>query len=419
MQPKIQRLLLLLGVGAGIGLALLSRARQGSSDDSSVETAPPLEQAREAETSPPSLEPTPNGASSETPSQTSEQQQQQQVATPVVASVSQAQQASAPSPTDERPGEAAGGWQMVERESSLNGSPNSAQDNKYDGGGSEDRTATTRHQRAKDWAREIGEPLRVDRLQVAPGSRVIIVGDVHGCITELRELLGQVGFNRQAGDNLVFVGDLVAKGPSSAEVIDLAIENGAHAVIGNHDWTVLRLARAIREQSESDWHRARSRSEHRQLAQTLTKQQLEYLMCLPHVLEVPEYNLAVVHAGLTTPLDRTSSFDAMHMRNVVGSSATEDISAGVAWAQEWRGPPFVVFGHDALRGLQQYENSVGLDTGCVYGGALSCYVVPKRTVHQVRAQREYSKPSKSSPLQPKLNPDAKPFYPAWLTQTPV
>ena len=59
---------------------------------------------------------------------------------------------------------------------------------------------------------------------------------------------------------------------------------------------------------------------------------------------------------------------------------------GEPWASLWPGPELVVFGHDAVRGLQMYEHAVGLDTGCVYGGRLSGYLLPERRLVQVDAR---------------------------------
>ena len=63
--------------------------------------------------------------------------------------------------------------------------------------------------------------------------RTIVIGDIHGCADEFRALLKEVKFVK-GEDKLVLVGDLVAKGPKSTEVIDTAIEYNAVSVRGNH-----------------------------------------------------------------------------------------------------------------------------------------------------------------------------------------
>jgi Calcineurin-like phosphoesterase len=72
-----------------------------------------------------------------------------------------------------------------------------------------------------------------------PPPRLVIVGDVHGCLEELRDLLHECDWDRKK-DGLVFVGDLVNKGHFSAGVIRFARESGGLCVRGNHDDSAIR-----------------------------------------------------------------------------------------------------------------------------------------------------------------------------------
>ena len=78
------------------------------------------------------------------------------------------------------------------------------------------------------------------RLPMANDPRTILIGDVHGCIDELQDLLREVGFV-PGEDRVVLVGDLVAKGPDSQAVVQLCRERGFEAVLGNHDAFLLRI----------------------------------------------------------------------------------------------------------------------------------------------------------------------------------
>lgn len=72
--------------------------------------------------------------------------------------------------------------------------------------------------------------------QIKP--RVVIVGDVHGCYDELRRLLDKC--RAGADTTVILVGDLVNKGPYSAEVVAYARQNGILSVRGNHDEALLK-----------------------------------------------------------------------------------------------------------------------------------------------------------------------------------
>ncbi|KAF9772764.1 hypothetical protein IL306_009495 [Fusarium sp. DS 682] len=80
---------------------------------------------------------------------------------------------------------------------------------------------------------------------IAPG-RLIIVGDVHGQLPELEKLLDKVSYSKSNGDRLIFVGDLINKGPDSPGVVQLAIDLGAHAIRGNNEDRVLAAHAAIK-----------------------------------------------------------------------------------------------------------------------------------------------------------------------------
>lgn len=249
--------------------------------------------------------------------------------------------------------------------------------------------------------------LRRDEI-CRPGGRLFIVGDVHGCVEDLKKLLNQEAF-KPGTDSVVFVGDLVNKGPESGEVIRFARQCRAFGVRGNHDDELLEA-----------WHRvgrfAKGLEKYRHDAlYQVTSKDIEWLQELPLTISLPWLKLIIVHAGILPerPLESQDFKHLLWLRDLrptdsgfVGLEASEEGSQ--PWAQVWNGPEHIVFGHDAKRKLQQEKFATGLDTGCCYGFKLSMLVLDPdnlltRRIAQVNAERVYAPPKdRSDEAQAKL-----------------
>jgi len=216
--------------------------------------------------------------------------------------------------------------------------------------------------------------------------RVIAIGDVHGCIDELQELLRRCDY--RPGDLIVFLGDLVSKGPDSISVVQMAREIGAIGVRGNHDFEVIRWHQAILSGADSPV----IGSEHFQIACGLSEADLKWMNSLPWYISSKELGALFVHAGFVSGirLAKQNPRLMMNMRSILpDGTVTSKFFNNWPWARLWDGPQTVLFGHDADRGLQQYEHAIGLDTGCVYGGRLTACILPERRLISVSAKREY------------------------------
>lgn len=213
--------------------------------------------------------------------------------------------------------------------------------------------------------------------------RTLIVGDVHGCLDELERLVDRARLS--GSDSLVLVGDLVAKGPASLAVVRYVRANG-RAVLGNHDAALLRFAPGA-QVTEKRKRKLEA------LAQTLDADDWAFLQALPLFIALPDQQAIVVHGGLVPGVALTDQERDVvtNLRSIrPDGSPSKHIEDGAPWASLWRGPEHVYFGHDAIRGLQRHAFATGLDTGCVYGGALTGVVLPERELISVPAARTYA-----------------------------
>jgi diadenosine tetraphosphatase ApaH/serine/threonine PP2A family protein phosphatase len=215
--------------------------------------------------------------------------------------------------------------------------------------------------------------------------RTVIVGDVHGCLDELLALVGRCGDARDT--RYVMVGDLVAKGPDSQGVVQWARETGVAAVLGNHDAHVLRL-----RTKDGVVDPGAGKPHHASVAQSLGSADWQWLEARPLWLNLDDDSPhLVVHGGLIpgVPLEKQERTHLLNLRSITADGLPSKRLDGAPWASLWRGPPHVVFGHDAVRGLQRHPWATGLDTGCVYGRELTALVLPAGELVSVPARRVY------------------------------
>lgn len=215
--------------------------------------------------------------------------------------------------------------------------------------------------------------------------RTLVIGDVHGCSAELQDLLDACAYSQ--GDRIVFVGDLVAKGPDSRGVLAMVRKLEAQSVRGNHDQAVLRWRDpAVRAAGpERGPH-------HLRLARELSDEDWALLEGLPLWLRLADLGVLVVHGGVVpgVPLEDHDPELIMNMRTLrpdgTGSRRPED---GVLWGSRWPGPERVIFGHHATAGLQLHPHALGLDSGCVYGHGLTACILPEDRIVTVPSRASY------------------------------
>ncbi len=210
----------------------------------------------------------------------------------------------------------------------------------------------------------------------------ILIGDIHSCHRELVGLLDQI--SPSASERLVFLGDLVNKGPDPAGVVRLVQSLDCICLRGNHD------------NDHLNWHSgaAEPRDESRRtrglMSETDYATYLAMVRKMPLLFENP--SLIAVH-GAVDP-SRLLSDQPVDL-------LTGEVTPDLRWKDEIAlDRPLVVghkrYGQDFSQPFIRDGFFYGLDTGCVYGGALTALALPSGRLWQIPAARDYSQESAHS-----------------------
>jgi len=242
-----------------------------------------------------------------------------------------------------------------------------------------------------------------------------LIGDVHGCARELHTLLRQLGWDLQEEDGrvvgarhpqgrtAVFVGDLVDRGPDTPGVLRLVmgmVEAGtALCVTGNHE---AKLVRALRGAKVTVAHGlAESLAQLDTESDEFRTQATKFMDRLIAHYVLDDGRLVVAHAGLKEAYHGRSS-KRVRAFALYGDTTGETDEFGLPvrypWALDYRGRALVVYGHTPVPNAEWVNNTICLDTGAVFGGALTALRYPERELVSVPAEREWYAPSR--PLAP-------------------
>ncbi|MGW5422039.1 polynucleotide kinase-phosphatase [Streptomyces sp. NPDC003943] len=229
-----------------------------------------------------------------------------------------------------------------------------------------------------------------------------IIGDVHGCRSELETLLARLGYvdgHHPEGRTAVFVGDLVDRGPDSPgvlrRVMGMVAAGDALCVPGNH------------ENKLGRWLRGRKVQQTHGLAETIEQlerepeefraQVAEFIDGLVSHYVLDEGRLVVCHAGLPEKYHgRTSGRVRSHALYGDTTGETDEFGLPVRypWAEEYRGRATVVYGHTPVPTTSWINNTICLDTGAVFGGKMTALRWPERELVDVPAERVWYEPAK-------------------------
>jgi diadenosine tetraphosphatase ApaH/serine/threonine PP2A family protein phosphatase len=132
-----------------------------------------------------------------------------------------------------------------------------------------------------------------------------------------------------------------------------------------------------------------------------TQEDWDLLKSFPLYIRLPEYKAVVVHAGFipNIPIEEQKRETMLTLRTVASEEQTVNKRAKLSlWASVWEGSEVVFFGHNECIGLQRHPKAIGLDTGCVFGGELTAFVLPQKKVVRVEARQAYAEPREDNLL---------------------
>lgn len=232
-----------------------------------------------------------------------------------------------------------------------------------------------------------------------------IIGDVHGCYAELVELIGKLGYEIQdhvarhpEGRRLVFVGDLVDRGPDSPNVLRLVMtsckEGTAICVPGNHDAKFLRLLNGKNVKLTHGLDETVAQLEKDPIDQ---RDLTVFLDGLVSHYVFDDGRLVVAHAGIKEEMQGRGSGKVREFclyGETTGERDEYGLPERLDWARNYRGKALVVYGHTPFAEPRWLNNTVNIDTGCCFGGELTALRYPEQETLSVPAKAQYAEPAR-------------------------
>ena len=238
---------------------------------------------------------------------------------------------------------------------------------------------------------------------------IVCIGDVHGSIFELNELLNKIQYNKDQM-RLIMAGDLVDRGPDSVGVVRKIRELNVECVKGNHEDKHIRFHNnQLREKSDKKFKNEKYLNKFEaHINASFSSADWNWLENLPIRINIIN-NYWVIHGGLipSVPFDKQEDSKMMRARFVDEHGNHKPLKKGAStegafvWSEKWKGPESVIYGHSVQENhvprIDKFDGGecIGIDTGCCFGGKLTALIwdtqINKKQFVSVNAKEEYVK----------------------------
>ena len=212
-------------------------------------------------------------------------------------------------------------------------------------------------------------------------SRIIVYGDIHGCLDELKQL--RCDIDPKKDDIEISVGDFLNKGPYSLKTLRYLNKYKIFSVMGNNEAKIIKLYHKY--QKEGKKYLSTLRSSDKKTLLELEQKDITYLESLPYFLKIDA--LTIVHGGIENGMRLSENMSKKEKKLITQlrfyNKKHEPIpyddfeNRELFWSEEYDGNEgFIIFGHHPFKEVKIEKNAIGIDTGCVYGGTLTAISFP-------------------------------------------
>lgn len=239
--------------------------------------------------------------------------------------------------------------------------------------------------------------------------KIVCVGDPHGCLEELKELLEKINYDPSEHD-VIIAGDNLDRGKFSVETLRFVKKMGFKCVFGNHEEKHVRYYKHRMKQKEDPKYKIPMRhpGKYMDVQMGLNDEDVAFMEAMPSYYLL-ENNWIVVHAGLEPFKTLEEQYrDRMCRIRYISKETFKTLSLtsellqppnSIFWTELYSGPYNVIYGHNVhslsdpnIEVRPSGIKTVGIDTGCVFGGRLSAFILPDEEVVQIQSKKVYFQP---------------------------